>query len=146
MCGRRAGLFTDFFLRLPECSLVHGWANMEPRAPEATHVITMHDLYQAYPFESPLGIYESVRSCWYRLILPAYLRRARRVIAVHPRIACEIPRRYPFCTSVEVVYSGMDRTFAESEPQLREQESDYVLAFASADPRKNLERICLALD
>ncbi len=144
--SRRLGFIGDLRLNFPGTELIHGLCNTVPVFGGVPKVLTLHDLYQGYPFNPASSWYARLRAFWYQGMIWMYLRRAARVITVHPHVARDVVQRYPWASSPAVIYSGLDRFFIETPLPQADSAGEYVLILASQDPRKNLVRMIEAVN
>ena len=111
------------------------------RAPVRSHVplvVTVHDVAL---FRHP-ELFNRWTRTYSPLTVPRVLRAAARVIAVSEFTASELHEilRVPM-GKIRVVPNAADPHFAEEGPAVA---GDYLLAVATLEPRKNLERIAAA--
>lgn len=77
---------------------------------------------------------------YYRLMTPLAIRTSLAILTVSEFSKSEIGRFYPWVhpEKIHVVYNAVDSQFFHPGEQ---KHKDYLLAVASLDPRKNMERI-----
>ncbi len=140
---RRASMVTDFLVPFSSASLLHGCANFIPLRGDSLSLVTLHDLFQGFPFQSPSTLYGWGRVVWYRLLLKRMVAKARCVVTVHPAIAKEIVQRYSPSCPIRIVYSPLDSSYLKTSVGLATlpRMQGHLLAFVSRDPRKNLKGI-----
>lgn len=136
---REIQLFLDLFRTPGRCDLLHAFSNLLPicRPPKAS-VLTVHDLFQAFPPTPIVSPKELLRSVLFRSAFALTIPRANSLLTVHPLGRAELSRRYPRAAAADVVYPPLQRPFLEAAPDRNGEEPPYVLAFASRDARKNL--------
>ena len=143
--SRRLGLVSDLWLRIPDADLVHGLCNTVPLRAGPPALITLHDLFQAFPAAVSPSLYAHARSLWYRITIGRFLKRVQRVFVVHPQVALHLSQAYPGCPQPILSFSGLDRAFIEAPLPGQAAAGNYLLMFASRDPRKNLARSITAM-
>lgn len=138
--GRRFGFITDLLAWVFNgADLVHGTANTLPLRGGRRRVLTLHDLIQAYPPLGCRGFYQNVRALWYRLQLFLLVRSVDLILVDHEMVQDEIVRHFGSHTRIEVVYPGLDRAYTEAPLPTQVNESNELIAFATLDPRKNID-------
>lgn len=102
-------------------------------------VLTLHDLS---PLEHPEW-YQPAFAAWYRLFLPALVRRVRHIVVSSGFVKAKIVRRFRLLDDhITVIPGGVDNEMfypdAERKTNLPEH---YILFVGSLQPRKNLARL-----
>ena len=104
---------------------------------EVRQVVTIHDLvWQRCPETMPfLGLQLE------RLLMPASLSRAHKIISVSNSTALDISELYPGCEDkLETIYEAPFIPMSETSPVL----GNYFLFVGTLEPRKNLEGLLKA--
>ncbi|HQH26027.1 MAG TPA: glycosyltransferase [Oligoflexia bacterium] len=146
--------------------VLHSAANYGIIAARAAQVVTVHDLYQAWPIESAalkraqsgcVKPWTALTRMYYRALFAWQFRRVSHVVTDCEEVAAEICRRYKFDRGrISTIPLGLDHSFERffalgkergkfdgenaAWLQRNELEPGYVLVFASSDPRKNMAR------
>lgn len=99
-------------------------------------ISTVHDLSFLY---EP-GWFSRSYYHFYRLMTPLAIRTSQAILTVSRFSKSEICRFYPWLRpeKIHVIYNAVDTQFFHPGEQ---EHKDYLLAVASLDPRKNLERV-----
>ena len=158
--GRHASSAVDQLLlpgllKLDDIELFHSLANVGLLLSRTPQVVTMHDLYQAWPVED-VGKVRWVQRL-YRFVFRMQCKIVSFIVTDAQHVAEEIVRRFRFAkVRTRAVPLGIDRVFKEfivgrskaselvSDEESSQRQPGYILAFASADPRKNLDRTLAA--
>lgn len=125
-------------LRRGGAGLVHGMNMIAPLAAPCPVVLTVHDIaFRLFP-----GTVERPRRCYYRLMLPASLRKAAAVTAVSAATADDLAACYSFAARrVVVVPNGIPSWVEGRSPSGARPRRAPFLFVGTLEPRKNLERI-----
>lgn len=171
--GRRVGTLLDqlilpFFLFTDRLDLLHSAANLAVLMSPVPQIVTVHDLFQAWPPRDGDRTAEGnpvlrslagwlIRAC-YALFFRLQFRRVSHVITDAKWVADDIYRRFLFdAGAIDAVPLGLDEVFVryrilcQEDPaehnqinsrwcEAKEIDPGYVLVVASSDPRKNLVR------
>ena len=148
--NRYLGHLQDAFYvgRFP--GIFHGFSNTRPIFGGGEYnLITLHDLFQAFPPTPPQGIFPILRSMWYRGIFSILFSgdRLGTVITDLEDTAGEIRERYRATCELSVLPPPLAAHFREPcayEREFSQDEPVKFLAFGSADPRKNFPRVAAA--
>jgi glycosyltransferase involved in cell wall biosynthesis len=113
------------------------------------NLITLHDLFQAFPPTAPRGIFPTLKSMWYRGVFYTLFSGTRldAVITDLPYMATEIQERFRATCGLHVLPPPLAAHFREPCIEEKEPSQDKIvkfLAFGSADPRKNFPRVAAA--
>jgi glycosyltransferase involved in cell wall biosynthesis len=135
---RRWGIFRDFFTPLPGGRLTHCNCNVASLFPRGELILTVHDLLQAFPVQAHGSFFARLKTWWYRGVLASSIKKAKVIVAVHPRVKEEILRRYAGDKRIEVIYPTLDRAFLTAS-MVEIFGASSFLAFASEDARKNID-------
>lgn len=144
---RKLSTLLDLTLQTPDCNLVHGTANIVPIVGRCRKILTLHDLLQAYPSQNSSSVYIRLRSWYYRRLLAMMIKRVDAIVTDREDTARSIRQLFEPRAGVHVIYPGLADVYLRSEqaPALPAQQPDseevQLLAFASPDPRKNIERV-----
>ncbi len=138
--GRRASLFLDPYSSVKGYDLVHGMANTVPLRGEGKRIVTVHDLFQAYPVYAPDSFYEKARTAFYRYYFSQLFKRVDYVLCDLDLIRTEIIERFAPKCPVEVLAPGLHDVYLEAPLPENDESSGYFLLFSSSDKRKNIER------
>jgi glycosyltransferase involved in cell wall biosynthesis len=146
--NRYLGHLQDVFYlgRFP--GIFHGLSNTKPIFGGGEYnLITLHDLFQAFPPSAPRGIFSILKSMWYRGIFYTLFSGTRldAVVTDLQHTATEIRERYRAACGLHVLPPPLAAHFRE--PCTDEKAQDRTLkflAFGSADPRKNFPRVATA--
>lgn len=145
-------------MRRDGVDVAHYLCNTGSIFPICPSVLTVHDTMPIDPgwlrnFKGRSK--DMLLRCYWRGVIPPAMRRATRVITVSNTSRCEIVNRVGINPNrISVIPNGVHPDFRPIEAQsdidrLRENYAlpdKYVLAFASSDPRKNLEGVLAAWD
>lgn len=112
----------------------------------AKHVITFHDLsFELYP-----EFYSRKKRWWHKVVHPRKMARdASHVIAVSEATARDLREQYHVPESkISVIHSGAPHLEPESGRTLETWgiHGDYVLFFATLEPRKNMKAVLQAYE
>jgi len=115
-----------------------------PFAARVPQVATIHDLYYRHAPDAVSGI----RRHYFRWLIPATVRRARRVVVGAANTAADLAAELGTdrITGVRVVLHGVRTSLASVEPVVPEVESPYVLAVAAATANKRLHVVIGAVE
>ena len=131
-------------------SVFHGLSNTLPLlGTERPRIVTMHDILQAFPPIPPKSLFLNFRTNYYRRYLTYILRsRADWIITGHEKTKREIEEIYARGERTTVVHPPLSPSYCEplKREELPRGQSDYLLAFLSTDPRKNLARVLEAFE
>ncbi len=144
--GRRFGSFLDLFSSaVCGTDIAHGTANTIPLCGGRKRVLSLHDLLQAYPPKaSAIGVYSLVKHLFYRLKFALLLRSVDLVLVDHASTRDQILKFFRTEARIEIVYPGLAKDFTSAPiPHVLNQSKSF-LAFASLDPRKNVEGVLYA--
>ena len=136
---RRLSLLSDLFQPSHGASLVHGTSNMLPLAPGVRKILSLHDLLQAYAPGKAESLYVLLRRLFYRLLVRAQYSLADVVLTDHKSTKDELARRFGSSEKVKVLFPALSSVFLNSDLPSDYQEHGVYLAFASRDPRKNID-------
>ncbi|MDC0358648.1 glycosyltransferase [Oligoflexia bacterium] len=142
--GRRMSFLTDLLSLSREMDLVHGTANVVPLFGKGKKVLTLHDLLQAYPTEQAGGVYNMLKTGWYRLQIWALVRSVDLIVTDLEKTRDEIVRRYRPSVPVAVVYPGLEKCYQQGRSggdTKAQRQQGHFLCFASRDQRKNVDRL-----
>lgn len=165
-CSRYAATLLDQLL-LPlliikdGIMLLHSTANSGVIFSSLPQVVTVHDLFQAWPPQEQKGVWQRMVCVFYRAFFALQFRRCFRFgLFPLPLFVCdsaevqrEISQRYGISAEqVRVVALGLDCGFLELRDAIRRKaktpggfsgapKEGYVFVFSSSDPRKNTLRI-----
>lgn len=148
--NRYLGHLKDAFYvgRFP--GIFHGFSNTIPIfGGGECNLITLHDLFQAFPPTAPQGIFPILKSMWYRGIFYTLFSGARldAVITDLQHTATQIRERYRATCGLYVLPPPLAAHFREPYTEEKEPSQDRklkFLAFGSADSRKNFPRVATA--
>jgi glycosyltransferase involved in cell wall biosynthesis len=143
--GRASGHLWEQFrlpalLRSRGCRLMVNLANTMPLRPGMASLLAVMDA----SFMEGAAWFRGPFRTWYRLLLPALVRRADRVITISEFSRGEILRHFrPLPEKLEVVPLGCDHAVqdqrrGESGEAFRPPASPYLLTVGTLEPRKNL--------
>lgn len=141
--------------------LLHSTANSGVIFATLPQVVTVHDLFQAWPPQEQKGVWPRLVCAFYRAFFALQFRRCFRFglfplplfVCDSAQVQSEVRQRYGFSTEqVRLVTLGLDSGFLEIRDALRRKaatpgvlsrgpEEGYVFVFSSSDPRKNTVRI-----
>ena len=128
---------------LPPCDLFHATEHLLPPLQRAGSVFTIHDLiFLRFPeYHLPLNR-------WYlSLMLPRFLRRADALIAVSENTKRDVVKLMQIPPDkITVIYEGVNPAYKPlddraARDRVREKynlPAEYILCFATLEPRKNL--------
>ncbi len=161
--GRKVSLLLDqlilpFVFVRDRVELVHALANAGFVFSRVPQIVTVHDLFQAWPATSATTKRRksTLVNRYYRTLFRRQFNMPISILTDSTEVAQEITHRYGVHESrIRVVPLGVDEVFANQlkrldERNFREKLSEwlvahklqpgYVLILASAEPRKNLKR------
>lgn len=139
--SRRLALVSDLFFPLDGYDIVHGTANILPLRGGRFRVLTLHDLLQAYPVKKAETLYQKLKVRLYRVLLNYLCHNVNLIITDLEKTAEEIKERFNVSAPIEVIYPGLNNAYEEAELNNTNRKTGHFLAFASHDPRKNIERV-----
>jgi glycosyltransferase involved in cell wall biosynthesis len=166
--GRKVGLFLDqcvipYWAARDRLDLLHSTSNFGIIALACPQVISVHDLYQAWPAadSDEIGFRSRLHQLVYRLLFRLQFSRSFHFLTDSPTISKEILSRFRISPqAVSSIALGIDpalEQFLNTAVHSEDIESEltdwfssrgitpgYVLMFASSDPRKNLRRTLTA--
>lgn len=158
--GRKIDTLTDgvtmrYFAWLDDLQILHAVANCGFSFDRPSQVITVHDLFQAWPPAESSKRKTSFTRSYYRRLFRKQFKAASRVIVDNPEVTDQIVEKYRFDRgAINCVPLGIDYVFAQFLESAREGvllpllkkwlednnlKPGYTLLFASSDPRKNLD-------
>jgi alpha-1,3-rhamnosyl/mannosyltransferase len=139
--------------------ILHSTSNVAILATSLPQVVTVHDLYQAWPPAKPRSKLSSLLRFIYRWVFKLQFSKIDKVIVDTKTIEREIVSRFSFTKSrINNIFLGVDDSFlshwrargsdkliarARAWSEQKGIPSGYVLLTASSDPRKNLDA-CLS--
>lgn len=146
-------IFLPFLLLRDRVDLLHSVSNFGLLVSPCPQVVTVHDLYQAFPPEDKAG----ATNKFYQLLFKLQFRRVEQLVTDIKEVAREVNSKFGFDqASIRVIPLGVDRLFSSVSTSLAEDddwkllqetwlakrgiEAGYCLMFASLDKRKNLLR------
>ncbi len=139
-----AGVGMDRWVRAGD--IFHATEHLLPTLKQSRTVFTVHDLiYQLFPqFHLPLNR-------WYlTLMMPRFLRRADRIIAISQHTARDVTRLLGIAPErITVIHEGVNPAYRRikdpaSLAAMRQRyglPDRYILFFGTIEPRKNLVRL-----
>jgi len=152
--GRKLGLLVDLFLvgllaKRDRVELLHSTSNYACLGLGISQLITVHDLYQAWPPAGSKGL--GFTSWFYKLLFRFQFPRVKHVVSDAASIASEVRERFRrTAQNTSVIPLGIESelqnyllvpdTAAESWLKEKGLTAGYALLFAAADPRKNFRR------
>lgn len=115
-----------------------------PIAAPVAHVATVHDLYYRHAPDAVAG----VRRHYFRWLVPATVRRARRVIVAAQHTAADLATELGEnrTAGVRVVLHGVRTTLASVEPIDPGLDRPYVLAVAATTANKRMDVVVAAVE
>ena len=143
--SRRLGFVSDLLGgAIGKCDLLHGTANTMPLSGGKRRVLTLHDVYQAYPPVGCNSLYARMRAVWYRIQLRLLVRSVDLILTDHEKSRDQIEAYFHPGCPIEVVYPALDDGFINAALPECSNASKVFLSFASRDKRKNVERLMAA--
>lgn len=139
--SRRLGYIVDMFVSPKNVALLHGTANAIPLLGKYKKILTIHDLFQAYPPEASRSLYKILRSWFYKVQFGLMIREADRLIVVSEKTKHAVLKKYNFKRGIEVIYPGLNSNYLTCALPHKRKETRVFIAFASLDSRKNTTRI-----
>lgn len=152
-------IFMPSVLLKDRIDLLHCVANYALLQTKIKQVVSVHDLFQAWSVDS-VKIKKWLLQLFYRYVFASQFKTIHGVISDSQRVADEISSIYSFPKqNLKVVALGLDsellKTWKErSSKSVQEKafvlssqlgiSSEFILMFASSDPRKNLVRAVFA--
>ncbi|MGI6681124.1 MAG: glycosyltransferase [Bdellovibrionota bacterium] len=140
---RKLGMVSDFFKRFNDTKILHGTANVLPLFGRSKKILTLHDLFQAYPVIELKGIYARLRVLVYRCLFFLQCKRADMIVSDLSLVKESIEARYEI-NNVYTVLPGLKSVYLNSPLPLVENKGQYLVAFAALDPRKNITKVIQA--
>lgn len=157
-------LLMPLYLFFDRVELVHMMSNTALLFSPARQLVTLHDLYQGWPPKNTgastrASVLSKIFRRYYRLLFSRQAQSAAAIVCDTKEVQREFRERFPHSTcQSRVVELGVDQVFSEFLALDAEQKErsianwqevsalpqDFVLVFASRNPRKNLERSLLA--
>ena len=135
---RKIGQIRDFFRNFRNTRIIHATANTLPFLSRGIKILTIHDLFQAFPIIKPKGIYQRFRVIIYRLLFFIEFKIADQIVCDLNLINDELLQRYKNLNSVCTILPGLKSVYLNSDLPDKENKSQYIISFASKDPRKNI--------
>lgn len=152
--GRKSGVLLDqlllpFYATIDRLDLLHSTPNYGPCLAPAKMLVTIHDVFQAFPPEAPRTT-PTMR--FYRMLFRAQFPRLALAIADTPRVAAELLERYRLTPEkVRTIPLGIDDDLPAYLHDSAREKADamlgalgirpgYTLVFGSSDGRKNFRR------
>lgn len=142
--GRRLSMIADIFCAGRGDALVHGTANLIPAAFSSKRVLTLHDILQAYSPAPAESLYVRMRRVFYRLMLRLQCRLAHVVVTDHETSREHLRNCLGCGDKIQIIYPPLDRVYMNAPLPSAGESSNVMLAFASSDPRKNLDNLLFA--
>lgn len=146
--SRRVGLLTDVWrlwlnglIGRYKTRLVHGLVNQVPFLPGVPSVVTLHDTFQAFPPVAVHGLYLRVRTLIYRTQYQTTLRSATLLLTLSNQVADQFQARFGGSLNIEVITPPPKQVGSKDLPASSAHREDYLVAFASDDPRKNVSML-----
>jgi len=147
---RYLGHLQDIFYLGRFSGIFHGFSNVIPLFGGGdTNIVTLHDLFQAFPPSAPRGLIAKAKARFYRMMFRLLFGR-RKLAAVVTDLedtTHQLRELYPVPKVVTVIHPPLAEHF-RTRSDLEQSEScereDILLAFGSVDPRKNFPRILQA--
>lgn len=141
--SRRLSMIADLFRRSGRATLVHGTANLIPLSLSAKRVLTLHDILQAWSPVPASSWYVRLRRLFYTILLRLQCRYVHAVLTDQDQSREELEHRLKCAGKIRVVYPPLEQVYLETPlPEQKEPSRDF-LAFASRDPRKNIDSLLL---
>jgi glycosyltransferase involved in cell wall biosynthesis len=157
-------LLLPFWAKLDKLSVLHSVANYAICLAPVTQVVTVHDLYQAFPpaeftaKNARARIRSQLARIFYKALFSVQFKKIAHVITDVPSVAKDVSVKYQFdLSATSVIELGLDSSFLKYQhtfeaPQWRAKAvyrflsdhdllSPYSVCFYSNDPRKNTERV-----
>lgn len=142
--SRRISMVADLFHGPIDATLTHGMANLIPLAVRSTRILTLHDVLQA-DSPAPAGnLYVSLRRLFYRALLRFQCRLAHVVLTDHDLSRSQLAHFTKRRDKIAIVYPPLDTAYLEAPLRTSFKPTGSLLAFASRDPRKNIEGLMRA--
>lgn len=138
---RKFGVFFDFFRVCKNTKILHATSNVLPLICSGKKILTIHDLFQAYPVNTPRGIYEKFRILIYKFLFLLQFNMANIINTDLDNVADELKKRYKKLNNVCTILPGLKSVYVNSQFIEREHNYPYLLSFASSDSRKNIRRV-----
>jgi len=137
---RHLGSLLDGFYLRYQPGVLHAMVNTLPVICPGRKVVTLHDIIQSYPPDLKQSFLSLLRRQYYRAMLWWIMNKSDLVYTGHETTRKQLRDR-GFCVEkVSVLYPALDRCFLEQPVGERARGQDFkILAFASKDPRKNIE-------
>jgi len=137
---RHLGSLLDGFYLRYQPGLLHAMVNTLPLICPGRKVVTLHDIIQSYPPDLEQSLLSILRRQYYRTMLGWIMRRSDRVFTGHETTRRQLQDRGFSVDKVSVLYPALDSCFLEQAVSEQVRGEDFkILAFASKDPRKNIE-------
>jgi hypothetical protein len=143
---RQLYAFCEPFLSVPRerADIIHGVSNFVPLRARGKKVVTIHDLIQAYPVETPRDLwrrgYVGLRSALYRTTFAASGRTVDRILTIHQTQKKLIEETLSPRCPVEVAYTPIPKEFLVALPKDIKRKPRSVVLLASRDLRKNIQK------
>ncbi len=138
---RKVGIFFDFFRRFNNTQILHATSNIMPIFGNAKKILTIHDLFQAYPVKKFDGVYGNFKVFVYRLLFALQFKKADFIATDLFSVYDDLKRTYSKLNNVCTILPGLKSIYIESNLPNKENKQPVLIAFASQDPRKNVRRV-----
>ena|GEM_PF-4515201 len=121
--------------------LTHAMVNTLPIVCVGKKIVTLHDLIQAYPPFPVSGIKSFLKRLYYRVMLSWVTSRANLIVVGHEQTALLLEHKNYKPEELKVLYPPLDGAFLNQAVSMGKLVADKlrIIAFASKDPRKNIE-------
>lgn len=138
---RRIGVVSDFFRRINNTKVIHATANVLPLFGKSKKIVTIHDLFQAYPINQSKGAYAVIRELIYKGLYFLQFNRAHSIVTDLSLVANDIKQKYNKFDNVFTILPGLKSIYTNSKLPDKDNKHPYLVSFASYDPRKNIRRV-----
>jgi len=142
--SRRLSMFMDTFRSFPGVDLIHGTSNFVPFIMGAKRVLTLHDVLQAYSPSPARAFYVVMRRIYYRCMLWLQAKSVHSIITDHDMGRLQLEECLGVAKKVRVVYPPLDKAYLEAPLPKENNRPKTLLAFATNDPRKNIDNLLFA--
>lgn len=138
---RRLGIFRDFFRVYNNTKVLHATANVLPMLGSAKKILTIHDLFQAFPVGGTSSYYGRFRCTVYKFLFYLQFHRANLIVTDLEPICEDLKKNFDNVGNVFSVLPGLKSVYVNSKLPDTENKSSYIVAFGSNDPRKNIKLV-----
>lgn len=138
---RKLGIFFDFFRKFNDTKILHATSNIMPILGSAKKILTIHDLFQAYPVSNSEGSYGVFKALVYKFLFFLQFKRSDFIVTDLIEGNDNLKRIYPKLNNICTISPGLKSVFIESNLPDKENKQPVLVAFASQDARKNIRRV-----